>query len=260
MTSLKKWIKQLARLYPSAWRERYGAEFDALLEDIAPSTRDAFDTFFGAIKMQIATRGFSGITVACSLFGMVFAVLLSFTMPMRYQSLAIVQASPVADATGHLLQRATEVAFTEEFLASVIQKDNLYSRKRARVPLDQVVANMKRHIRVHLMPQASSESSNSLTFVLQVDYADARVAEQVNKQLEDRLMETNFDLQVASIRARKPNSPLMLRVPTLPSFMARTVEPNRIEYGAIGLLTGLLLGLFLEILLRSRSGRPAPAG
>jgi hypothetical protein len=40
MRTLIRWA---ARLYPEAWCERYGPEFDALLEDISPSLGDVCD-------------------------------------------------------------------------------------------------------------------------------------------------------------------------------------------------------------------------
>ena len=40
---MKRLIRFLARLYPTRWRERYGEEFDALLEDSLPRWRDAWD-------------------------------------------------------------------------------------------------------------------------------------------------------------------------------------------------------------------------
>jgi hypothetical protein len=45
---MKRIMRFLVRLYPSSWRKRYGAEFDALLEDAMPTARDTFDLFWGA--------------------------------------------------------------------------------------------------------------------------------------------------------------------------------------------------------------------
>jgi len=56
---MKRAMKLLARLYPSSWRERYGAEFEALLEDTNPSAWDAIDVLWGALKMQL-----TGITIS----------------------------------------------------------------------------------------------------------------------------------------------------------------------------------------------------
>jgi ABC-type transporter Mla subunit MlaD len=58
---MKRAMKLLARLYPSSWRERYGAEFEALLEDANPSAWHAIDVLWGALKMQL-----TGITISIS--------------------------------------------------------------------------------------------------------------------------------------------------------------------------------------------------
>ena len=50
---MKRIMRFLARLYPSGWRERYGAEFGALLEDATPSAHNAYDILWGAFKMQL---------------------------------------------------------------------------------------------------------------------------------------------------------------------------------------------------------------
>ena len=43
----------LARLYPAAWRARYGAEFDALLADRSLTVRDRLDIVRGAIDARL---------------------------------------------------------------------------------------------------------------------------------------------------------------------------------------------------------------
>jgi hypothetical protein len=43
----------LARLYPRSWKQRYGEEFEALLEDVNPRWWDALDVLKGAATMQI---------------------------------------------------------------------------------------------------------------------------------------------------------------------------------------------------------------
>jgi hypothetical protein len=83
---MKPIIKFLVRLYPSAWRKRYGAELDALLEDATPSVRDAFDVLWGALKMQMTMWDFGRVTFACSVAGVLVAVAASFVIPVDYQS------------------------------------------------------------------------------------------------------------------------------------------------------------------------------
>ena len=44
-----------AKLYPATWRDRYAAEFDALLDDISPSLGDFFDVLADALRVRMAT-------------------------------------------------------------------------------------------------------------------------------------------------------------------------------------------------------------
>jgi hypothetical protein len=47
-------VSILARLYPRSWRERYGDELAALLDDRPPSPFDVADLLFGALDAQRA--------------------------------------------------------------------------------------------------------------------------------------------------------------------------------------------------------------
>ncbi len=50
---MKLLIRFAARLYPRSWRERYGAEFDALLDDLGANPRIALNVLTAAINMQV---------------------------------------------------------------------------------------------------------------------------------------------------------------------------------------------------------------
>ena len=52
-------IRFAAKLYPRSWRERYGAEFDALLDDIGADPRIVLDVLTEAVGMQV--RRYSAI-------------------------------------------------------------------------------------------------------------------------------------------------------------------------------------------------------
>jgi len=45
-------IRWAARLYPPRWRNRYGAEFDALLDDISPSLGDVFNIIGDVLRVR----------------------------------------------------------------------------------------------------------------------------------------------------------------------------------------------------------------
>jgi hypothetical protein len=46
-------VSRLVRFYPRAWRDRYGAEFEALLEERPPRRRDVADTLLGAADAHL---------------------------------------------------------------------------------------------------------------------------------------------------------------------------------------------------------------
>ena len=48
-------IRWAARLYPEAWRARYGDEFDALLDDMSPSPRDVYDVLVDVLRVRMTT-------------------------------------------------------------------------------------------------------------------------------------------------------------------------------------------------------------
>ena len=51
-------MSRLVRLYPAAWRDRYGDELAALLEDRPPGPFDIADLLLGAIDARLHLRGF----------------------------------------------------------------------------------------------------------------------------------------------------------------------------------------------------------
>ena len=58
--SSRRTIERLLRAYPPAWRERYGAEFAALLEDAPLSWRVRFDVLRGGFLQRLRGAGLVG--------------------------------------------------------------------------------------------------------------------------------------------------------------------------------------------------------
>ncbi len=54
-------MSMLVRLYPRAWRDRYEAEFLALLEARPPTARDALDTVRGALDAHLHPNAVTGV-------------------------------------------------------------------------------------------------------------------------------------------------------------------------------------------------------
>jgi hypothetical protein len=49
---MRRWPALATNLYPQAWFDRYGEEFQALLEDLDPGWRKFTDVVRGALKMR----------------------------------------------------------------------------------------------------------------------------------------------------------------------------------------------------------------
>jgi hypothetical protein len=49
-------MSALVRLYPAAWRARYGSEFETLLAERPPSARDLVDILLGAIDARVSPQ------------------------------------------------------------------------------------------------------------------------------------------------------------------------------------------------------------
>jgi hypothetical protein len=79
-------------LYPRRWRERYGVEFDALLDDVRPGWRELANVLKGALAMQV--RHFGAMAAGLAVAGALVAVMVSSRMPNRYESKAIVHFGP----------------------------------------------------------------------------------------------------------------------------------------------------------------------
>ena len=267
---MKRFLQFLARLYPPSWRNRYGAEFEALLEDASPSARDAFDILFGVLQMQMTTWSFGRITLAGSLAGILVAAALSFAVPVHYLSQSFVEVTPAGgtapQSTSHLMTNVAQDVFSRDSLGSIIQEHNLYPRERARMPLDGVIDTMRRNITLYSLTVASPQNPNAFKFTVQFDYPDPHVAQEVNSELTSRLIEGNLRVRQQQLNARSTRDSLaitsqlnpgpsfqfmVLDPPTLPR---KPSAPNRTQFAAVGLFAGILAGLTLAILL---SPRPA---
>ena len=88
MRTLARWV---ARLYPEAWRLRYGVELEALLEDVGPGAGDLWDLARGALFMQMTNVSFWKIVAGCAVAGTLAAGIVASTLPDRYVSTAVIR-------------------------------------------------------------------------------------------------------------------------------------------------------------------------
>jgi uncharacterized protein (DUF2267 family) len=197
------------------------------------------------------------------------------------------------------LKFASGDGFNREFLVSVIQKEGLYPRERARKPLDAVIDQMRQNIHVEL-PKAGLERQ----FAVRFDYPDPYIAEKVDNDLAGEVVvrvqneqRAEF-LQMASIGLQKRLEFLRERLPLAnsaseardlrsgirqslalqsaglhlrpitaealglkaASFSQRPDGLSRTQLGGIGLVGGLVCGIMLSAVFGWRRGSTVVRG
>ncbi|MEO8594371.1 MAG: hypothetical protein ABI759_13725 [Candidatus Solibacter sp.] len=241
---MKRLIRLAARLYPPAWRARYGDEFEAVIEDSRGSAREFVDVLFGALKMQLTRGGYLQFAAVAAVGGFAVAGVIALRTPARYVATSVLHnTSPDTEL------RAQE-ALSRSSLTELIRRPSLdlYRDNRQRWPMDMVVEIMRRRdLRVY-------RSGNDLK--ISFTYPDAAKARMVVGALAARLIEGN----AAVIQRRQAIWPEVWRQLPVPQggFVVVTSSAtlpegsNPLPFLAAGTFCGLALGVVSLAVLRHR--------
>ena len=245
---MRQLIHWTARLYPAAWRDRYGEELDALIEDIQPQWEDLFNVLLGALRMQMTTRNSLKILAAATLAGALVAGVLAFRTPDRYVSTAVVRITPADSDRQRALDRLAELqqeVLSRTSLAQIIQQPalNLYPEDRKRMPLEDIVANMRKALRIQVAP---AQNGDVPAFVISFEYPDKFKAQAVVREL----MASFFRQDNLRRGNQGPFAAEILEVLDPASLPQRQFFPNRPMMVAAGLLGGAMLGLLVVLVWR----------
>ena len=184
---MRKLAQFVARLYPKAWRERYGAEFDWLLDDLTLSWRDVLDVLKGGLRMRMTRSKVALVTAAFGLFGAIACGLIGLAIPKRFESTELMHVqewSPSPVLAAGAVEELASLAFSPEDLKQIIKRYDLYPEDRAKRPLDEILKRMRDDI--HIAPYSGT------TFRVSFAYPDRHKAQQVTIRLMERLNEAEF--------------------------------------------------------------------
>jgi hypothetical protein len=247
MRTRVRWaVRWAARLYPAAWRKRYGEELEALLEDVGPGGRDLWDLVRGALFMRMTSVSFWKILTGCMLAGVLAAGIWSLALPKRYVSTAVMRisvwpaATPAsADMDRRMteqiqLQRLQQATISRSSLTSIITGQNLYPNERSKYPLEDIVQGMrKRDLRIRTV---ETEGGTAFT----VEFASDNPAA---AQATVRAIVTAFTEQNAQVSRQSGNGVTNMEVLNPASLPSQPAGPNRMRMIGNGLGAGLVLGL-----------------
>src|ERR1017187_3405692 len=136
---MKRLVRWAVRLYPAAWRARYGVEMEALLEDVGPGGGDLWDIVRGALFMQMTSLNFWKILAGCALAGVLAAGIWSVALPERYVSRALMRIDTAPREEQVQWMRLQQAALSRSSLASIIIGQNLYEKERKKLPLEDII-------------------------------------------------------------------------------------------------------------------------
>jgi uncharacterized protein involved in exopolysaccharide biosynthesis len=290
---MKRWIALTAKLYPRSWREEYGEEFSALLDDVRPRWRVFANVLAGAIRMQL-TKGTNWLklAVAMAVAGAIVAAGASFAVAPHYVSSAVISVTPQPDplrpvSSEELRQRAAEnlagmegEILSRTSLSQTVLALDLYEKERQRIPLEDVLQQMRQNIRIQARP--STDGLAPIVFSISFAYPDQALAQAAVRDLAAKFtqanetsnrnranMYQNFWKDQASEAefhhekmAPAPPPPVgdTLAVLDPASVPKESVGPNRMVFLASGLGAGLLLGLLAALGMRHPRGIRRLAG
>lgn len=244
--------KLATKLYPRWWRERYGEEFAALLEDSRPGPAAILDVLKGALTMQLSSTTSWKPILACATVGLVAAVATTFLMTPQYSSSAVVSVKPSegdTKGTGDIvdaIKASSNQVLSRSSLTNLIRNLNLYRDERNRMPSEDVLEEMKRNIRISAA-RVIIGGRTTAGFQISFQYPNKEVAPKVVNSLVSGFLDENLRADGGSRLTMQVLDPAS--TPANPIF----------RFAATGLGGGLLLGGLLAIVLHFRRRRQLPS-
>jgi hypothetical protein len=164
-----------------------------------------------------------------------------------YESTAVIRVLPAASPQVDLEYLVSLDHSVEDRLSltSIITTYNLYPGERSRMPLDEVIEQMKKHIRIEPLPTGSK---NVAGFLIRFSYPDRFLAQKVTQELASQFVNaSSAGDSTATLSVLDPAS--------LPEPRLFFVEPQFTD----GLFFGLLLGGILAMIVALFRRSPAAA-
>jgi len=214
---VRRLIRWAASLYPASWRQRYGGELEALLDDLEPRWRDLWNVTLGAIIMQI--RHAAVIPVALGLAGVVAGVIVAAARPSLYQSSATIR---FADEDPLLVRSVLEAAF-----------DGGSQPGGGRVH--------PARVQVLIDERRSARTESVRTVRLMTADEDAASAQRNTQYFVDRIA-----------AQKRPSGSAWAETVIPPTLPTAPDSPNRVALAEVGGALGLLVGAAVTWLRRRR--------
>jgi hypothetical protein len=228
-------LRLARRLYPPAWRARYGDELQALIEERPRGWRDIADVAREGVTMRIR---YSSVPATAAMFALaagVVAASVAWQRPDRFEAEGLLEvraAGPASTADYRWLVDTLQGGLSAGSLTPLITRFGLQGSVNT-VPVSEgLLLQVRQNITV--MPVRNSN-------LVRISYANAdpRIAQQVTQELM---------VQLARFTEATPTR---LEVSRLPAVPEHALNRNRVvTASASGAGGGVLLGTMIGLLRR----------
>ena len=236
------WIAQLAlRLYPAWWRQRYGTELQALVEDSGPTWRTVLDLGKEGMAMQL--RDFRSplyLVLGCGLLGAGAGAAVFAATPSRLAVTNSIEVQSPLESPDTRLRALVSGAFSDDNFGRLVERFDLYREEQGGRELADAIRRFRADISLTLTPSG---------FDVSFGYPDGPKAQEVLANLTSLLIDAN--LRAAQGSGGGPSERYRVAGPP----RQERDGPNVMGLTAIGLGAGLLIGLALTAVRRRAQPR-----
>ncbi len=253
---MRHWLCAAARMYPRVWRERYGAELEALLDEMEPAGSDLFDVLRGAVIMQVRTiSSYVRLAGAIALAGVAVTAVAGLVLPGHYVSSSVIHVAAASDdrrVDPQLPDRVNmdwQEVVSRPSLSEMIRRPSfdLYKSERNRKPLEDVIEEMKRNVRIERIDQPPAQGGMAQAFRVSFSYPDKVKAKDVADALTERLRNLYAANGDTARRHGEVDIPAV-QIISPANLPQAPLAPDRLAFLAWGLGLGLLSGVLTAFL------------
>lgn len=204
---MKRLARLLIRLYPATWRQRYGDELEALMDDAGPSFASLADLTLGGIRARYDRISRLRFAALLGVFGGLTGLAVSFLFSPVYKATGVLKVSVSGDpdALAHADWQLSEYSLrakglvqSRAFLSATIQAAgmNLYQQERSQMPLEEVEEIMRQNLVISISPPLLAHSQTAV-FTVDFRYPDPDAATAVVREVISKIAETPYSWKSA---------------------------------------------------------------
>jgi len=243
---MKRFAHHLIRMYPQAWRERYGHELEALLDDTGAHLSHIPNIMWAALRMRLALANWP-LIAAFALSGLVVSAVVVFETRYRYVSKAEVSIQiPPAEQVGRRSEFDVVVAsvLSREHLIDLMRSPelDLYRQERSTGPMADALERMHKDLSVEVTQPARGVAHAQISYAGETPEQARAVTGAITRAFTDAY--ANRRSSTGSLRSSTP----AVTAPTLPGSPAGV--PRWLVL-TLGMVAGLVASLIFTAIRRA---------